>query len=369
MTKSPLPKFFGRHWLSLATLTALLLSLWYWGLVASDRYVSTAHILIQNTGDAASTGAGLAAMLGGAAAGMPTEQSLLRDYLLSPDLLKKLDAKLDLRGHYSRPEHDLLSRLWDKATTQEQFHYYYLNRVSAEMDNYAGVLVVKAQGYDPATAHAIAAFLVAEGERFMDALARGLAQSQVDFLAQETQKMHAAVIASRDALLAFQNKHNLVSPKAATEATAATVSRLESQLADLETRRTALLGYLMPGSAGVAELNLQIDALGKQIASEKAKLTSPAGKTLNVTMEAYQRLEMDAQFAQDTYHAALSALEKGRIEAARTLKKMSVIQQPSLPEYSEEPRRLYNSTVFAALILIVAGVVHLLAAIIRDHKD
>jgi capsular polysaccharide transport system permease protein len=279
----------------------------------------------------------------------------------------KLDAKLDLRSHYSRPEHDLLSRLWDKATTQEQFHYYYLNRVSAEMDNYAGVLVVKAQGYDPATAHAIAAFLVAEGERFMDALARGLAQSQVDFLAQETQKMHAAVIASRDALLAFQNKHNLVSPKAATEATAATVSRLESQLADLETRRTALLGYLMPGSAGVAELNLQIDALGKQIASEKAKLTSPAGKTLNVTMEAYQRLEMDAQFAQDTYHAALSALEKGRIEAARTLKKMSVIQQPSLPEYSEEPRRLYNSTVFAALLLIVAGVVHLLAAIIRDH--
>ena len=34
-----------------------------------------------------------------------------------------------------------------------------------------------------------------------------------------------------------------------------------------------------------------------------------------------------------------------------------------------EPRRLYNVVVFVIVALMLAGVLHLLAAIVRDHKD
>ena len=46
-----------------------------------------------------------------------------------------------------------------------------------------------------------------------------------------------------------------------------------------------------------------------------------------------------------------------------------MLQSPTLPEYSLEPRRVYNTIVFVIVALLVAGVVHLIAAIIRDHKD
>ena len=69
------------------------------------------------------------------------------------------------------------------------------------------------------------------------------------------------------------------------------------------------------------------------------------------------------------YKTALVALEKGRVEATRTLKKVSVLQSPTLPEYSLEPRRIYNTIVFVIVALLLAGVVHLIAAIVRDHKD
>jgi capsular polysaccharide transport system permease protein len=78
---------------------------------------------------------------------------------------------------------------------------------------------------------------------------------------------------------------------------------------------------------------------------------------------------MNAEFAQDVYKSALLALEKGRVEATRNIKKVSVLQSPTEPQYPLEPRRIYNTFVFILVTLLIAGIVHLLAAIIRDHKD
>jgi capsular polysaccharide transport system permease protein len=130
-----------------------------------------------------------------------------------------------------------------------------------------------------------------------------------------------------------------------------------------------LLGYLAPTAPGVVEVDLQIDAVEQQIKKEQLRLASPKGKALNRAVEEFQRLELEAGFAQDMYKTALVALEKGRVEATRTLKKVSVLQSPTLPEYSLEPRRIYNTIVFVIVALLVAGVVHLIAAIVRDHKD
>lgn len=352
-----------------AALVVSLLAALYWGLIASDRYISEAHVIIQRTDMVSGQGMDIGSLLGNGSSNDRADQLLLRDYLLSIDMLQILDNKLNLRAHYSDRKRDPLSRLWFKDVELERFYNYYRARVSIEFDDYSGVLVIKAQGYDPKTAHAIAGVLVTEGEHFMDGLARELAQDQVRFLSKEIEKIKVTTMQARQALLTFQNKNGLVSPQGTTENIAAIINNMEAQLTDLKTSRAAMLGYLMPDSANIAELNLQIDALEKQINHEKARLTSPTGKTLNRTVEEYQRLEMNAGFAQDIYKTALTAMEKGRFEASRTLKKMSILQAPSFPEYSLEPRRIYNTIVFILVTFLIAGILHLLAAIIRDHKD
>jgi capsular polysaccharide transport system permease protein len=40
-----------------------------------------------------------------------------------------------------------------------------------------------------------------------------------------------------------------------------------------------------------------------------------------------------------------------------------------VPQYPWEPRRIYNIVVFVLCVMILAGIIHLVAAIIRDHKD
>lgn len=351
-----------------AALVASLLAAFYWGLIASDRYVSEAHVIIQKTDLASGQGMDFSSLLGNAN-GNQADQLLLRDHLLSVDMLKKLDAKLNLRAHYSDWHRDPISRMWFKDASMEWFHRHYLSRLSVEFDSYAGILVLKTQGYDPKTAHAIAAMLVEEGERFMNYLAHSLAQDQVAFLEKQVSDMSKRAIHARQLVLQFQNQKGMVSPQGAAENLAAIINHLEAQLTELQTRRAALLGYLMPDSANIIELNQQISAIEKQIIQEQARLTSPNDKPLNRAVEEFQRLQMNAEFAQDVYKTALVALEKGRVEATRNIKKISVLQNPTEPQYPLEPRRIYNTIVFILVTLLIAGIAHLLAAIIRDHKD
>jgi len=352
----------------LALLACLLLSI-YWGLIASDRYVSEARVIIQRTDLAGSQNMDFSALLTGTGGVNRADQLLLRDYLLSVDMLRKLDAKLDLRSHYSDRRYDPLSRLWSATVPQEWFHRHYLSRVSVEFDDYAGVLVVKAQGYDPGIAHAIAAMMVEEGERTMNLLAHQLAREQVSFIEKQVTVLAERFQEARRQMLAYQNSKGLVSPQATAENLAGVVNRLEAQRTEMQARRTALLAYLAPQAPGIVELDAQLGAMEKQIAQEQARLTAPKGNTLNSTVEEYQRLEMTAMFAQDVYKTALVALEKGRVEATRTIKKVTVLQEATSPEYALQPARLYNITISVLVTLLVAGIVRLLAAIIRDHRD
>jgi len=354
--------------ISAAVIVSLLAAV-YWLWIASDRYVSEAHVVIQRTDLASGQSMDFSSLLGGAINGSRADQLLLRDHLLSIDMLKKLDAELNLRDHYSDRRRDPLSRMWDQDAFIEWFHRYYLSRVSIVFDDYAGVLMIKAQGYDPKTAQAITTQLVQEGERFMNGLAHSLAQEQVAFLEKQVEKSNVRAIQARQAVLSYQNKKGLVSPQATTENMAGIVAKLEAQRSGLETQRSALAAYLVPKHPSIIQLNQQIAAVEKQITQEQAKLASPSGATLNRTVEEFQRLQMEAAFAEDIYKTMLVALEKGHIEATRTIKKVSVFQSPTHPEYPLEPRRFYNTLVFMLVALLLAGVVHLLAAIVRDHKD
>jgi len=351
------------------TLTACVLAVFYWGFWASDRYVSQAQVFLQRADTAGGGGLDIAGLLGGATGVSQGDQMLLRSYLLSVDMLKILDARLHLRAHYSAPQWDLPSRMWFKDAPIEWFHRYFLSRVKVDYDDASGTLVVAVQAYDPETAQAIARSMVTEGGRYMNVLAQGLAREQVNFLSKEVDDLSQQVLEAHQALIAFQNAHGLVSPEATVQNLSALVAKLEGQLSELQTQLRVKRAYLSRSSPEITELNQRIAAVKAQLTHEKARLTSPKGRALNKVAEEYQLLQSRAEFAENIYKTALSSLQQGRIEAARTLKKVSVIQSPTLPEYPMEPRRIYNTAVFILLALIVSGVLHMLGAIVRDHKD
>ncbi|MDH5572935.1 MAG: chain-length determining protein [Gammaproteobacteria bacterium] len=341
----------------------------YWGIVASDGYVSEAHVIIQSTDLSSGQSMDFSGLLGNVGGGNGDDQLLLRDYLLSTDMLEKLDKHLDLRAHYSDTSRDPVSRMWSKDDPTEWFHEYYLSHVSIEYDSVSGVLIILAEAYDPKMAHAISSMLVEEGERYMNAIVHRLAAEQVMFLEKQVADMSERVMQARRSILDYQNEKGMASPQGAAENIGAIINGLVAKLTELQTTRSTIMSYQSKASPKIIEINQQIKAVEKQIAEEKARLVSSEGQALNVTVEEYQRLQLQAEFAQDIYKTALVALEKGRVEAVRTLKKVSVLQYPTLPQYPMQPRRIYNMIVFGILAMLFAGIIHLIAAIVRDHSD
>lgn len=357
---------------SLMLITLLIAGLisFYWIFLASDRYVSESHIIIQRTDISGNSQSFDISTLLGQGGNNRSDQMLLRDYLLSVDILKKLDVKLNLKAHYSNTQHDFFSRMWLENPSIEWLHRHYLNRTSIDFDDFNGVLVIKAQAYDAQTANAITTMLVQEGERYMNALAQNLAQSQVIFLERQVGHLGTKALQARQSVLDFQNQKGLASPQAEAENLVSILSKLKQEKSELQTQKTALQAYLVSSHPNVVMLDQRIGSIDKQINQEQAKLTSiNHGRTLNRTVEEYQRLESSASLAQDIYKSALVALEKGRIESLRTIKTVSILQAPTIPEYPIQPRRIYNTLVSFLVCFLIAGVLHLLIAVIKDHKD
>lgn len=355
----------SRLWQAAAALCVL--AALYWGLIASDRYVSEAKVVVERSDAIGANTSDFASMLIGNTA--PQDLLLLREYLLSVDMLQLLDAKLNLREHYSSAG-DPLSRMWFRDASLERFHAHYLQRVSVDYDDYSRVLVIQAQAYTPEMAHDIAQTMVREGERFMNEMTHRIASDQVIYIEKQVETQGQRAKEARQALLAYQNANGLVSPRGDIESLSSVVASAEAELAELKVRRASLKDVFTPQSSTIVQIDARIAAVEREIDAQRNRMVSTKGKRgLNRVIEEQERLQLAAEFSQDLYKTALSALEKARIEATRKLKNVAVVQQPTTPEFPLQPRRIYNIVVFVLMTLMLFGVIQLLRAIVKDHRD
>lgn len=353
-----------------AVVLGLVAFMLYWAFYASDRYVSEANVVIRKTDSTTSTPSfDLSMLVSGVPGVNRADQLLLREYLLSMDLMKTLDAQLDLRAHYSSTQHDILSRLWFSDAPLEWLYRYYLRRVKVEFDEVAGIIRLRVQAYDPDTAHRMTRIMVEEGERYMNVLGHELANTQVDYLTRQVQLTRQQYQQARHDLLDFQNREELLSPQTTAESISSIIVGLEAQRAQLETRLDSLPKSLARNHPNIVMLEQSLASIDRQIAEERAKLTAATGGRINTSLEQFQQLQMAVDFHQEMYMSAMMALEKGRFDATRMLDKVSVLQAPTLPEYPMEPRRIYNICATLLLGLILIGILKLLEAIVRDHVD
>lgn len=353
------------HW-TICIVLIVIVSI-YWALWASDRYVSHAHVILESP-QISTPELSFSSILSGGGGKNSADMLLLRDYMLSTDMLHYLEKNADFREHYAN-NGDFFSRLGDQNAPTEKLLDYYHSMVSIELDEYAGVLRVDVDAFTPEEANKVARLILQEGERHMNAMGQRLAEEQVKFLEKQTSVLEKRFEETRQALLEFENENGLASPVSTVQSLGSVVAQLEGQLAGLKAQRAAMGSYQSKSSPQMVNLQSQISALEHQIDEEKSRLAAQSGGALNAVSSKYQMLQLRAQFAQQAYSGTLAALENTRVEAARQLKQLSVLQSPTMPEYPEKPERLYMIAVFAVIALFLALIINMLILIVKDHKD
>jgi len=347
----------------------LVLAAVYYSLFAADRYVSESIITVRQANQEQSPIPGVALMLAGVNPPSREETLYLQQYIHSLDLLKRLDAQLGLRAHYEAEKADLLFRLYGNHS-QEEFLDYYRNRIEVHFDDLTSLLTVRVQGFEPEFAQKLNAAILEDSERFVNAFSQRMAREQMGFSETELERAATRLQKAKTDVLAFQTKHKLLDPVAQAQASGTLTAELQAGLARQETELRNALTYLNNNSYQVKALRSQLDAARAQLEVERLRATSGRnGERLNRLAADFQGLILQAGFAEDSYKVALASVENSRIDAARKIKSLVVIEPPSLPETAIYPRRIYNLVTLLVVSLLLYGIVRLVIATIREHLD
>ena len=286
-------------------------------------------------------------------------------------MLNKLDSELDLRGHYSDTNADIISRMWSKDISTEWFYKYFKNRVTVVYDEYSGVVRISAQAFDPETATKITTLLVQNGEDFMNKLSHKIADEQVLFLSQQVEISKNELLVANEQLLDFQNKRNMVSPTTEVENYQSLIANLEKQKSEILVKIDTLPANLGNNNHIKQSMLTNIKAIEEQISKLREKITNANEKVsaLNELADEERLLKMDVEFKKEIYSSTLSGLAKGKLSAARLIKNVGILQSPSKPQYAVKPERLYSIAATIVVMLLVLGMLQLLKAVILDHVD
>ncbi len=336
--------------------------------VAQPRYVSESIVVVKQVSESsASNVSGLGVLLGANSTSVE-DARYLKAYIESPDMLNRLGESLDVRAALEGDGKDPLFQLSEESP-KERFLKQYQRYLSVTLNEQNQLLTVKTEGFTPEFTHSLNQAILSEGERFINEISQRVAREQLLFSEKQLQEASQKLAKSKESLIAYQNDNQMLDPLSNAESVNGIISGFNAQIAELRAQERALLSYLNPETPQVISIRSQITALQQQIDSEQAKLTSRTGTKLNRQALQFESLKSDVEFSTDLYRLALTASEKGRLEAAQKLKNLVVISSPQMPQQASYPRTAYVLLSALLLLLMLYGIVRLTLSVIRDHKD
>ncbi len=333
--------------------------------VAQPRYVSESNVVIKQVSEQGVSATGLSALLGVNNTNRD-DAVYLTEYILSNDLIAKLDERFDFRHSYRLSGSDFINEIPEDAT-QEELNNYFKKRVSISLDETSSILTLSTQGFTPDFALELNQAILSESEKFVNDISKQVAAEQLAFVTTQVGEAENKLNLAKQKLLDYQNSNEIIDPKANVEMVNSVIAGLQGQLSSLRTEERQLLSYLNPEAPQVVSLRSQIASVEKQIQDEQAKLTSPKDAKLNAKTAEFEAIKAEVEFANELYKLALTSLESSRIEAIRKMKNLIVISSPHKAEEAKYPRAGYVIGTSLALLLILYGFVVLILAIIRDH--
>jgi capsular polysaccharide transport system permease protein len=210
--------------------------------------------------------------------------------------------------------------------------------------------------------------MVARSQAFMDDLNDRVTREQLQFFDREISSSEARLKAAKEELISFQRKNRLLTTESEGEAILSTIHAMEQSVIQKQSDLSARLEVLDKSAPQLQTLQLEIKALQNQIAQAKDRLAGSSVNSVTELDSKFREIQLNLEFVTNIYKSNLNALEQARLEAARRLKFLVVVTEPSLPQTSEYPRRGYAVITAALVCLVLFAVASLSASIIREHS-
>ena len=343
----------------------------YYFLVATDRYASTAGFSVR--GIEVGTGFdGLGALTGLASSGSTTADSyIVLKYLESRALVEKLDAELNIRDAFSDQKIDWLSRMNNDAVIENVVDYW-RRRIDTEFDPSSGIIEFTVQSFSPEHVLLMARRIIELNQELVNDLSSKARRDALRFAEREVEIQEQRLRAVLEAIREFRTVEQSVDPTASAALDIELLANLESRLIDIRARIAVQRETLDENAPSLVVLRRQAEALETQISNRRAEISGILGdkaitSAVTTQLTAFEALDVERRFAEQSYASALDSLEQARRDADRQQRYLAVHRYPQSAETSEYPKRLRNVLLATFLLLTTWAIGTLITYSVRDH--
>jgi capsular polysaccharide transport system permease protein len=340
----------------------------YYGLIASDVYVSESRFVIRAPERQATSALGLV-LKGAGFARSADDAYAVHDYIMSRDALQALNTELRVAKKFGADTVDRFSRFGglDGDTSFEALHRYYEKHVDLQMDSASSIATLTVRAYSAEDALRINQNLLDKSEGLVNRLNERGRRDLVEFARSEVAAAEERAKSAALAVSAFRNSRAVVDPEKQATVQLQQIAKLQEELIATKTQLIQLQS-VTADNPQIPVLKRRVKALETAVDEESLRVTGGTASLSNKATE-YQRLVLENDFASRQLAIAMSALEQARNEANRKQLYLEKIVHPSHPDIAVEPKRLKSMLGVVLGGLMAWGVLGLLLASVREHAD
>ena len=364
-----------RRWLGLLSALGTSVALGI-ALLIPNEYTSTARLMPLDAQTFSSASMlsplnGGAGLLGSSVAGgfmnQKTPGGTAIGVLSSPTVEDDIINRFDLRRVYHKKLYlDARKRLAENSIFDE--------------DKKSGLISISVTDPDRYRARDMAQAYVEELNNLVNSLSTSSARRERMFLEERLKSIKDDLDTSSHALSQFSSRNATVDPQRQGEATVEEAGRLQGQLIGYQSQLSGLKAMYSDDNVRVRQVRAEIDELQSQLRKmsglgENANGTDlnadqvlPSVRQLPLLGYTYYDLSRQVTMQETLYETLTKQYELAKVQEAKEIPPIKVLDQPDVPERKSSPHRL-TITLLGAMLSAFAGVVWIVTKKLWELAD
>jgi capsular polysaccharide transport system permease protein len=347
-------------------LPSALATTYYVG-VASPQFESHATFTVQSSEQR--PGLAMDGLLAGLAGGVGGghDALIVRDYVLSRDMLARLDKERGFIAHYKSRGADFISRLRANASFEEAYDYFG-HKVTCDYDQVSGAVTVHVRAFSPEQAAGVSAAILSYSEEMVNKLSDRERRDRTAYADAGVKRAEERLTAARKVIFGLQQQHSEFNPLATATSLMSIRTGLEAELAKARAEVMQLRSYMQDDAPQLRAANERVKAISAQVAGESRRMVDPAKPGgLNSSFSDFEAAMVEKEFAQKAYESSMATLEMARADAARQHRYVAIIAAPSKPDESTYPHRIRSVLTAFLVCFLLWGTITMMTAAVREH--
>ena len=337
---------------------------------AQDQFASTTGFTVRSdeATSASELVGGLSAFVSSSST---TNADVLHEFIQSQQIVQRVQARLDLRAHYTTHwPRDPVFALWPDATIEDLL-WFWRRVVRVSYDKASGLMNLQVRANSAEMAQAISLAIVEESELMINALNE---QARRDSMANAERDLGSALErlrVAREDLAGFRARTQIVDPLADIQGRMGVINNLQQQLAQALVDHDLLLQTTTDTDPRVRQALRRIEVIQDRIAQERRNFATQDVTVFDTDyprmIAQFESLMVTQQFAEETYTAALAAMDGARSNAQRQSLYLATFVRPTLAESAQYPARAQLVALTAMFLLLIWSAAALVYYSLRDR--